>query len=595
VPDSNWVDRILSHIRGGKQLDARANVSSARVKSNGTSAARRPKTHVIPAADLREALTSSVSDPDPEGLILSGAEVKGRLELRHLVLNYPLRFEHCTFPDGMDFSGATLTQLRLEHVELGGAEAALDLSGATFRGDLLLRQVSIVGRVELMQSDIRGRLEVDGTITAKGTALDMDGAQIGGDLSLVGAFDGAGTRGTLRLASARVGGRLVIDSGTHFSNPNGPALSAGGLRVAREAELVCDALGAGSEGAITFQAADIGGSLQIFGVVANGTTGPAFDGNDLHVVRDLRLKAEFEGSGKQGAVILRGAKLDQSADFGFSTINSKDSFAVAADGMQVGTDLLIDGLTAIRGRGKAGVVRLSSVQVAGTLRLAPDSATNLLPGAPVWVVDGLTYEGYPQLGDNGAGSLTKRWLALLSRNPTYPASAYQQFAAAARAAGHDSDVREILIAQRRDQIRRGGLSTREQLWAKFTGITLGYGYQPWRALLFLAGVIVTTMLLSLVLGTFGALTVRPAASTGPAPAATASAQSNTRSCTRIEQIGVALDKSIPLVKNGASDYCKPSSTAAGSVWTVTSWILQLLGWGFATLFVAGFTGAVRKT
>jgi hypothetical protein len=29
--------------------------------------------------------------------------------------------------------------------------------------------------------------------------------------------------------------------------------------------------------------------------------------------------------------------------------------------------------------------------------------------------------------------------------------------------------------------------------------------------------------------------------------------------------------------------------------TVAGWGLQLLAWAFATLFVAGFTGAVRKT
>jgi hypothetical protein len=33
----------------------------------------------------------------------------------------------------------------------------------------------------------------------------------------------------------------------------------------------------------------------------------------------------------------------------------------------------------------------------------------------------------------------------------------------------------------------------------------------------------------------------------------------------------------------------------GQVVTAAGWGLQLLAWAFATLFVAGFTGAVRKT
>jgi hypothetical protein len=41
--------------------------------------------------------------------------------------------------------------------------------------------------------------------------------------------------------------------------------------------------------------------------------------------------------------------------------------------------------------------------------------------------------------------------------------------------------------------------------------------------------------------------------------------------------------------------CDITSTAAGQMLAVGGWILQLLAWAFATLFVAGFTSAVRKT
>ncbi|MDQ3765348.1 MAG: hypothetical protein M3460_28935 [Actinomycetota bacterium] len=45
----------------------------------------------------------------------------------------------------------------------------------------------------------------------------------------------------------------------------------------------------------------------------------------------------------------------------------------------------------------------------------------------------------------------------------------------------------------------------ERLWARITGITLGYGYQPWRALLFLVSVVVTSVVLAITLGAHGAL------------------------------------------------------------------------------------------
>jgi hypothetical protein len=36
-------------------------------------------------------------------------------------------------------------------------------------------------------------------------------------------------------------------------------------------------------------------------------------------------------------------------------------------------------------------------------------------------------------------------------------------------------------------------------------------------------------------------------------------------------------------------------TPASETYLGGSWLVRLLGWSFATLFVAGFTGLVRKT
>ncbi|HWM03633.1 MAG TPA: hypothetical protein VNP92_14965 [Actinophytocola sp.] len=47
--------------------------------------------------------------------------------------------------------------------------------------------------------------------------------------------------------------------------------------------------------------------------------------------------------------------------------------------------------------------------------------------------------------------------------------------------------------------------------------------------------------------------------------------------------------------HGARDLCAPTATPAGQTLTIAGWVLQPAGWALATLFVAGFTGAVRKT
>jgi len=56
----------------------------------------------------------------------------------------------------------------------------------------------------------------------------------------------------------------------------------------------------------------------------------------------------------------------------------------------------------------------------------------------------------------------------------------------------------------------GGARTRlrwpEQWWGSITKVTLGYGYKPWRALWFLAGVLAVSRVLAVMLGVHGALT-----------------------------------------------------------------------------------------
>ncbi|WIX83215.1 hypothetical protein QRX50_21855 [Amycolatopsis carbonis] len=195
-------------------------------------------------------------------------------------------------------------------------------------------------------------------------------------------------------------------------------------------------------------------------------------------------------------------------------------------------------------------------------------------------VDGLDYTGLPR------GISSDAWLRLLSEaTPAYAAQPYRQLAAAHRAAGHDREARRVLIEQRRDQIRRRALTGRAaRTWARLTGLLLGYGYQPWRALVGLLATLILAALFTTSLGAHGGLARTQTPST-PTPAA----------CTFVERVGVGLDLGTPLISTGTRTRCDTTNSATGQTLTVLGWGLRLLAWGFATLFIAGFTGAVRKT
>jgi hypothetical protein len=142
------------------------------------------------------------------------------------------------------------------------------------------------------------------------------------------------------------------------------------------------------------------------------------------------------------------------------------------------------------------------------------------------------------------------------------------------------------MRQRDDQLTRTHPCWTERLWGRFTQITLGYGYQPWRSLLFLAGVVVLSCVLAVVLGVHGAL------------AQTTDKAAPGRPCTVIQRVSVGLDLNLPVGTSLARAGCGLPRDAASATadWLVTvGWMLRVLAWAFAALFIAGSTAAVRKT
>jgi hypothetical protein len=119
-----------------------------------------------------------------------------------------------------------------------------------------------------------------------------------------------------------------------------------------------------------------------------------------------------------------------------------------------------------------------------------------------------------------------------------------------------------------------------------TKCTLGYGYQPWRALIFLAAVLMLSCVLAVVLGWHGALEQAKDTAAAGDP------------CTVMQRVSVGLDLNLPVGASLARAGCglPKNAASATAVWlTGVGWVLRVLAWTFAALFIAGFTSAVRKT
>ena len=183
----------------------------------------------------------------------------------------------------------------------------------------------------------------------------------------------------------------------------------------------------------------------------------------------------------------------------------------------------------------------------------------------------------------------QEWLHIIRHHTaTYTPFPYQQLAATERAAGHDSNARNVLITQQDDlrcraPERLGGRIARARHWA--WGWLGRYGYRASRLLMALAMTLVLAWAVGWVAGQVETRPGHHAAERvlGGAP------------CSSVELIGLGIDRGLPLGVTGLRARCDlDTTTRRGEAFTVLIWLIQAAVWALATLAVASYTGLVRK-
>jgi hypothetical protein len=314
---------------------------------------------------------------------------------------------------------------------------------------------------------------------------------------------------------------------------------------------------------------------------------------------DENARFKATGAGGDGAVCLARAHIGGQLDLAGAQLRNDCGRALHAERLQADRDLFLNHKFAATGAGAGVAVDLSGARVGGTFMFDPARLEHKATSHRLLAVDGLTYAGVPE------PISAKCWRHLLRHStPRYAAQPYQQLAAGYRALGDEREARETLIKQRDHQLARSGPDGQpartdaddqlartdpgcpERLWGWITKYTLGYGYKPWRALWFLGAVVVISCVLAVVLGSHGALTRTKDAAHPGWP------------CTVVQQVSVGLDLNLPVGTSVARVQCGLTKHAASvtAAWlTGVGWVLRVLAWTFAALFIAGFTSAVRKT
>ncbi len=554
---------------------------------------------------------------DPLGVRVQGARIIGTLNLTHVPAAVGIELRGCFFERGVLLTGARLPWLTLTASHLPG----LDGDGLRVDGDVLLGEGFTVtgqgeeGAVRLLGARSSGQLNLNGArlTNAAGPAFIGDGLHVDGDMFGGGlAATGQGELSAVRLPGAHITGQLNLNR-AELANQAGPALIGDGLHVNGGLVLAegFTATGHCPRGAVRLPGAQISGQLNLDGAALINNAGPALIGDHLQVNGGVFLDGfTATGQGEDGAVRLPGAHVTGQLNLDRAELTNYAGPALIADSLQVDSDMFAEGLTAT-GHSTDGAVRLPSASISGQLNLNGATLTN--PAGPVLDLEDaqakhlfLPAHVFCAPGEASRSSCVpparrlalsglvysslqvvdwREWLHLITHHThDYRPQPYQQLAAVLRAAGRHSSAREVLIAGQRDLRDRGELGGRlikgaHVLW----GAVAGYGYRSGRiALGFLL-----VLLLAAGLGAAAGRTP-----TGPGryvTAHTSQALDPHSPCSLVEQVGVGIDRGLPLASTGISNRCDfDTSTRLGEAFAAFTSILQALVWALAALAVASY-------
>jgi hypothetical protein len=416
---------------------------------------------------------------------------------------------------------------------------------------LLIRAARISGQLDLSFAVVRFPLLLAHCRVAE--EVSLHNAQLE-DLSLLGthvsgfAADGMGVRGAVnlrggfradgevRLLGADIGGNLDCENGK-FVNPGGKALSADGAKVTGDVVL---RNGFRAEGSTRLLGADIGGDLEF---------------SSAEFARGSRV--DIERANVKGAFFWRGLE---------ATVKP--------------------------------VLNLSHASVGG---IGDDAKS--WPASGNLNLDGFEYTRF------GAGPTDAKsrleWLGRQSANKFVP-QPYRQLAKVLREAGDTVGTRRVLVAMENERRKHGKLNWRSWLWQWVLKLTIGYGYRPWYALYWGAGIVALGWFLFGYGYYDGAMTptdkgaykifekYSPKKHHGEPPP-------------YYEEFSApvySLDTFLPIVNFGEEDRWRPNphdgseitrwGPTTGSLLRIWLWVQIGFGWLLTTLFVVGFTSAVRK-
>ncbi|MEU0740425.1 membrane-associated oxidoreductase [Streptomyces sp. NPDC006134] len=440
---------------------------------------------------------------------------------------------------------AVLRALLLTAPQENGEIPSLDLSGARITGGLHLQYATIDQPVWLKHCHFDEVLRLYGCRLRE---LNLSESALPGLIAHAVRVDGvlrmtrARFHGTVRLSGSEIAGSVYLESARIHASPDteGPVLQL------NQAVLGADlwAPGLRTRGAARLSGASVAGQLNLRDAVLDAGEGTALDAQNLVVGTSVSagcLRA-------RGLLDFRGARVPGTLDLAHASLSRPGGVALRATSSVVGE------LWLFSGERVQGALRLRRARI-DSLSLDPE----MLPDE-VYLND-LSYTALVPHHP------AERRLPMLERDGDgYVPYAYEQLTAAYRRTGDDDAARRVQLAKQRRHRRT--LPWYGRAWGYLQDVTVGYGFRPMRALVWLL------TLLALGSAAFGL--------EHPAPLKPSEAP-------QFNPVFYTLDLLLPVVSFGQETAFAPRGAHQ---WL--AYLLIVTGWILATTVVAGVSRAVSR-
>lgn len=377
--------------------------------------------------------------------------------------------------------------------------------------------------------------------------------------------------GGIRLTDAQIGTDLLLNQLTVGSDRHSRAVAADGLTVGQDV----DAERMDVTGEFSLRSARIGGRLNLRGCTLRNPAGrDALNASRVSVEHTLYLSTSWTAAGSTPGAAPPGAGARSAASTEFTADGG-----VRLDDGRIGNAVIINRARfRLRDEQQLSLRRIQTPELritlnrppTGTVSLAGARVGNLTDSPRSWPGPGrldLTGFSYDALTPRSPFPLRERIGWLDAATPEYSPGPYERLAAALRAGGEDAHAREVLLAKQRR--RRRSLPPAGRVWGWIQDVTVGYGYRPGRAAVWMA-----------LLWALGALYF--ALLKAPLPAG-----SDYRP--HWNPALYALDLLLPVIDLGQDNAWRQAGL---SQWVAS--LLTLLGWMLATTAAAGASRLLRR-